>query len=223
LNLRNLKIERQERLENNDFHQESIDFPSQSIIDNIDQHIGEISKETTFLFYSKSTDKSPGKGAGEKIAQGDEGRYDSLSKIKDWRKKLSNFWIEPFDLDGKRWQSVEHYYQASKFKGSKEFYDLFSLDSGSEISTNPVIAKEVGGKSGKYKGVLIRPKSIVVDEGFFDKRSKLEMFKAQYAKFTQHKDLLHLLKLTKNAKLVHYQRGGRSVVFHNLMFIRSKI
>ena len=212
-----------ERFENNDFHPQSIDIPSNSIINNMNKHTDEMSNGTTFVFYSKSIDKPPGKGAGEKIAPEDEGKYDVLSKIKDWRKKLSNFWIQPFDLEGKRWQSAEHYYQASKFKKSPEFYDLFVLGSGSEISTDPAVAKAAGGKSGKLNGVTIRPKSIVVDDNFFEERSKIEMFKAQYAKFTQNEDLLHLLKLTKSAKLLHYQRGGPLVVFHNLMYIRSKI
>lgn len=212
-----------ERLDNNDFEPHSISFPSSSIINGIDERTDELSNATTFVFYSKSTDKPPGKGSGEKLAPGDEGNYDALSKIKDWRKKLSNFWIQPFDLEGKRWQSVEHYYQASKFKEIPDFYNEFALDSGTQLSTDPVMAKAAGGKTGKFKGHIIRPKEFKLDNGFFEERSKIEMFKAQHAKFTQHKDLLQLLKLTKQAKLVHYERGGPPVVFNNLMFIRSKI
>ena len=157
------------------------------------------------------------------MKEGDLDKYNALRKIKDWRKKLSNFWISPFDLEGKRWQSVEHYYQGSKFKSNPEFYNQFSLDSNSEISKDPALAKAAGGKRGKFKGKLVRPTSIKIDEGYFPDRSKIEMYKAQHAKFTQNDDLMHLLKLTRDAKLVHHTRGSPPVVFENLMHIRSKL
>ena len=185
---------------------------------------------TTFMFYSKSSDLKPGKGAGEHLAPEDADKFEELSKIKDWRKKLSNFWIAPFRLHGKRWASVEHYYQGSKFKGTPEFYNQFSLDSGSELSKDPVLAKAAGGKSGKFKGKYVRPKDIVIDSDFFEKktgklyrRSELEMNDAQNSKFLQNKHFSNLLVLTKNAKLVHYQRGGPLVIFENLMRLRSDI
>lgn len=210
-----------ERLKNNNFQHKSIDIPSEDEIMNIDK-LQLFSRDTILLFYSKSIDAKPGKGAGEMIPAGD--KFDALSKIKDWRKKLSNFWIQPFELDGKRWQSVEHYYQASKFKGAPDFYNQFSLDSGSDISKDPALAKGAGGKSGKFGGKSVRPKEIKVDDDFFEQnRNKIEMYKAQHAKFTQHDDLMKLLKLTKDAKLMHYVRGSPNIAFYNLMYIRSKL
>ena len=179
--------------------------------------------ETVFKFYSLSADRPPGKGPGEKINPDDESKYSALSERPDWRKMLSNFWIEPFELEGKRWQSVEHYYQGSKFKGTPEFYNQFSLDSGSELSKDPNLAKASGGKSGKRKGIFIRPKEIKIDSDFFPNRSKIEMYKAQHAKFTQNPGLSSVLKLTRDAKLVHHVRGSQPVVFDNLMYIRSKL
>ena len=38
------------------------------------------SNDTHFVFYSKSSDKKPGMGAGEKIAEGDVEKYVPLTK-----------------------------------------------------------------------------------------------------------------------------------------------
>jgi ribA/ribD-fused uncharacterized protein len=210
-----------ERLGNDNFQHTSIEMPSDKSIINMNA-VGLYNPQTVFLFYSKSSDKDPGKGAGEKINSEDVNRYVPLSKIKNWRKMLSNFWAEPFHLEGKQWQSVEHYYQASKFKGHPDFYNQFSLDSGSDISKDPNLAKSAGGKTGKSKS-FTRPKEIKIDEDFFPNRSKIEMYKAQHAKFTQNDDLMRMLKLTGDAKLVHHVRGSPPIIFDNLMFIRSKL
>lgn len=183
--------------------------------------------EIVFQFYAKSNPNAlPGAGPGEKIPETEKIHFHKLATFDNWRRKLSNFWNEPFMLDNHTWQSVEHYYQASKFKNNnREFYLKFSLDSRSEISSDPVIAKAAGSKSGKLNhSTIIRPSRIAIDPDFFNHgRSEREMENAMFAKFSQNKNLKDLLLATRNAKLVHYQRGARPEVYQHLMRVRHKI
>jgi predicted NAD-dependent protein-ADP-ribosyltransferase YbiA (DUF1768 family) len=181
-----------------------------------------------FQFYDKSSDgKLPGKGSGETITKEAVLEFSNLHAIKDWRKKLDDYWVEPgkpFVLDGHRWNSVEHYYQGSKFKESNpEFYLSFSAESGTELSKNPEMAKAAASSSGKYKGQLLRPTEVSIDPTFYGKRKEKELFDAICAKFTQVEELKQVLMATKNAKLMHYLKGKEPELAEPLIMVRDKI
>ena len=180
-------------------------------------------KNTVFQFYSKSANAYPGMGSGEKIRTKNKLNYATLNAIPNWRKTLSNFSTDEFDLDGHRWKSVEHFYQGSKFKkGNPEFYETFSLDSGSALSKNPSLAKTAGGKTGKSKGTVLRPATIKIDEDFFtDGRNERVMYRAQMAKYKQNETAKKVLLNTRDAKLQHFVRASKPIVFYDTMKIRE--
>ena len=96
------------------------------------------------------------------------------------------------------------------------------MESSSDISKDPELAKAAGGKTGKKGTQQLRDKKILMDKDF-DKQSKVVMEKAMYAKFTQHEELKDLLIATKDAKLVHFVRANPPQVFEDLMNVRKMI
>lgn len=181
--------------------------------------------DIVFQFYNKSNGKPlPGKGTGESIPSDKVKDFVELSKMKEWRKKLSNSWTEhPIKLDGLTWLSVEHYYQGNKFKiDNPEFYKLFAMESSSDISKDPELAKAAGSKTGKKGTQQVRDKKILIDKEF-DKQSRIIMEKAMYAKFTQHEELKAILIATKDAKLIHFVRANPPETYEDLMNVRKMI
>lgn len=143
-----------------------------------------------------------------------------LSKVDSWRRKLHDYWTDaPFTLDDLRWASVEHYYQASKYKKQNpDFFRLFSLDSpGSKFNDNVSKAQQAGGKDvNKF-----RPKNINIDPDFYGERNKEVRKNALEAKFQQNADLKETLKLTKTAKLMIFIRHSSAEIDTDLMYLRK--
>ena len=199
------------------------------------------SDKVTFMFYSKSANKTPGKGKGEIISDERMIEFNELAKMGSWRKVLSNFYMKEkrdgevvplFELDGLKWASVEHYYHGNKFKKNHpDYYRLFAIDSGSQIMDDPKKALGAGGKTGKVSGKKFRPKNVVIDEDFFDDNNNERiMEKGQSAKYQQDTHAKQVLMATKDAKLVHYVSSRKSkaerpdnVVFYDTMRIRHRI
>jgi len=171
-----------------------------------------------------SASKLPGLGSGEKIPKNMVREFSELASITNWRKKLDNSWPQPFTLDGHKWQSVEHYVQASKFKeNNPDFYLSFTLDSNSELSKNPEMAKAAGSKTGKLKTVLVRPKEVKPDKEYDEETVKKMTKGALDAKFNQNEELKKLLISTKNAKLVYSPKSKEPIVSDDLMVIREAL
>lgn len=196
--------------------------------------------ESVFIFYSKSRDVPPGKGGNkhkdiekrwsEKAKLSD---FKELGKIPNWRKVLSNMWFTEdkalFKLDGYEWASVEHWFHANKFKWNdseeyKSFYEKFTYNSGSLISKDPKMALLAGGRSGKIKGKLYRPLTIVLDPEWEVNKSMI-MMRGQEAKYKQDELSRRVLLATKDAKLIHLmtRRGKPSILldFNDTMEIRK--
>ena len=181
--------------------------------------------EVVFIYYNKSNNVPlPGKGTGEKIPKEFIKEFTGLHSIHEWRRKLSNFWIAPFTLDNHRWSSVEHYYNACKYKKTNpEFYLSFAIESGTELSANPEMAKAAGSKQGKFEKILVRPKQVIVDEDYTEERENKNIYDAQFAKFTQNPELTQLLIQTKNAKLMKFKSGKEPELDNTPMLVRDKI
>jgi len=57
-----------------------------------------------------------------------------LDREAEWRRILSNFHVHPFNLDGKNFNSIEHYIMYRKMKRLQyKDADMFTIDSGHQV------------------------------------------------------------------------------------------
>jgi predicted NAD-dependent protein-ADP-ribosyltransferase YbiA (DUF1768 family) len=154
--------------------------------------------------------------------------YATLNNYPDWRQKLSNNYMSPMRINGKTWPSVTHYYEGSKFaKQNPEFSYLFTLDSKSDISKDPLLARAIGAGLKTYHGKDINTQDIKVDSDFYKSnnkgRSKKELEKALNEKIKQCNDFKDILKKTKTAKLILFRHGNTPILQDTLMKLRKNI
>jgi N-glycosidase YbiA len=99
---------------------------------------------------------------------------------------FSNFTLSKFNLGGKEWPSVEHYFQGQKFQGTPKEEKIRTCGS-------PSTAKKLGGKRD--------PKYPFNAEEWDYVREKV-MLEGLWAKFTQNETLKKKLLSTRNSQLI---------------------
>lgn len=174
-----------------------------------------------FVVHEHSANNLPGHGNGEYIPEHLISEYAELASDSKWRNKLSNEWMQPFELDGRRWLSAEHYFQGAKFKrNNPSFYRQFAINSGLDIANSVEMAKSAGRKTGVHKGIHYRERGVSRDTEF---KKEDAMHEALVAKFTQHPDLKEALLNTMNAKIMIHRRGMPCVPAMSLMRVRKQL
>ena len=175
------------------------------------------SSTTVFQIYNKSGDKLPGKGVGESINESDVSKYANLKKIKNWRRKLSHMWPLEIEIDGKTFQSIEHYMQANKFTNYPDLFNQFTLESNSTLSTHPEKAVLMGAENSS-----IRDKKYKINPSYEGKREEL-MEKALRQKYLKNEEFKKILKETNNSKIMEYRRAKYPRVMDELMKLRKEL
>jgi len=128
---------------------------------------------------------------------------------------FSNFSRTPIFLDGQRWRTTEHYFQAMKFPAGEHREAV-------RQAKTPMIAAQIGRDR---KRPLRRDWESVKDN---------VMYAGVLAKFTQHADLRAVLIGTGDAELVEHTANdaywgdggdgsGRNVLGRILMRVRSEL
>lgn len=148
-------------------------------------------------YFSRSANKYPGLGVNEYVS--DPIKYIELSKINsignNWRQMLSNFWVAPFEVEGIRWNTIEHMFQGYKINiANSELGYLFSLNSNSSLSKSP-------GEEAQKNRKLVLLSSEQLEE-WEDIKDDI-MYYGLLAKFTQNPELKEVLLLTQDAELWH--------------------
>ena len=122
------------------------------------------------MFNQFSADKKPGMGVMEHVY--DRSIYKELSKIRDWRKMLSNEYPEKLTIDDETWLCVEHYVlctnysddvkQFAKFKNIQDVKELSKLKKKTYNEEALEKALTVKFSLDNYKTILIETKDAIL-------------------------------------------------------------
>ena len=143
--------------------------------------------------------KAPGKESSEEIKDERKIEFKPLEKMTDWRKKLCNSFIAPFELDNHTWQNVNHFLIASEYRTYPLFQDLYDYEKALSIQENTKIKPDTS----------------------YEKRSFIDSFRAVRAKFEQHPDLQPILLATLDAKIEYRVNKKVKKDFLSLMWLRQ--
>lgn len=155
--------------------------------------IEENQMQDKLCYFSKSKNVPAGKGIHEFINNPSD--YEELNKINNWRKILSNFYIEPFIYKDKTYNSVEHAFQAQKISlVDLETAYYFTLDSKHSI--------------GLGDGVIARKNRKIVSLNkeqlkYWDSIKYNIMIDITKERIIQSENYRNVLNLTRNAELWH--------------------
>jgi predicted NAD-dependent protein-ADP-ribosyltransferase YbiA (DUF1768 family) len=174
-----------------------------------------VSKDS-FRYFSGSADTAPGAGRGETALAED---YPHLAAIKNWRQILSNFWVGsvPLVYDGRSYRTLEHTYQAMKFRqcGHPDVAAEFTLESGSKLSKGDGLAARRARKRVVLSKAQLRP--WVEDD---TSAIRIGMY---YAKFAQVPEAKKVLLATGSARLIHAGPRVAPVEIAELYMIRDAL
>lgn len=100
--------------------------------------------------------------------------------------EFSNFYRVPITIDGLKWKTSEHYYQAMKFADHPDHI----------IAVRQTSTPMEAAKMGRDRNRPLRED--------WEEAKDMVMYDALYAKFTQHENLKKLLLETGNAILIEH-------------------
>jgi ribA/ribD-fused uncharacterized protein len=126
-------------------------------------------------------------------------------RVEDWKKKLSNFWPQRININGKEYPSVEHAFQAAKALCSNKPELALQFECGGSVGDSPQAAKRAGGKTAfKIQGAEL-------DASKWESIRDHEMIAALVARTKVDKEYVEILRRSKELGiyLLHFERQGK--------------